>query len=415
MSESSNHSVSRALCRVCLRNVRLRLDGLICIHGPRQHRCPGSEQPPIAGATFSVTSTTSATSADPSIQHANPSRPAADALDDVVALMKSKQIKILKRIPRGCRNQAARKFGEILSAVNSSGDLECWVHLLMFAPRCLTCPRRGGHRWSLAQVVSQQISAESLPSVPRRSNNSVLHNTRSVTQQDLSSDAYLQDLAYRISSKLEEGDFTGVVRLVTSSDSHVRNESTATAALRAKHPPPHPETKMVISSSVSETSPLVVSEEEVRAVVRSFRKGSASGPDGLRPIHLLNMTSIAAGHDRESLLSHLTSFVNLVLSGGVPPPVRHIFFVASLTALNKPDGDIRPIAVGLTLRQLVCKVASRAVRDDLGLMLCPIQLRVGMSNVAEAAVHATRHFAGHLTPDEMLVKLDITNAFNSLR
>jgi hypothetical protein len=47
-------------------------------------------------------------------------------------------------------------------------------------------------------------------------------------------------------------------------------------------------------------------------------------------------------------------------------------------------------------------------------MLRPIQLEVGTSNGAEAAVHTTRHFAGHLTPDEMLVKLDITNAFNSL-
>lgn len=153
-------------------------------------------------------------------------------------------------------------------------------------------------------------------------------------------------MAYRISSKLE-GDFAGDVRLAISSDTHIRSEGAATTALREKHPPPLPETKMVMTSGVSETSPLVVSEEEVRAVVRSFRKGSASGPDGLRPIHLLDMTSIEAGHDGESLLSHLTSFVNLVLSGGVPPPVRHIFFGASLTVLNKPDGGYSPHCCGL--------------------------------------------------------------------
>ena len=127
------------------------------------------------------------------------------------------------------------------------------------------------------------------------------------------------------------------------------------------------------------------------------------------------MTNAATGQDGESLLSRLTAFVNLVLAGKVPTSVRHIFFGASLTALNKPDGSIRPIAVGLTLRRLVCKVASRAIRDDLGSLLRPIQLGFGTSHGAEAAVHAARYFVDHLAPDEIVVKLDIANAFNTLR
>ena len=119
------------------------------------------------------------------------------------------------------------------------------------------------------------------------------------------------------------------------------------------------------------------------------------------------MTNTATGQDGESLLSHLTAFVNLVLAGKVPTSVRHIYSGASLTTLNKPDGSICPIAVGLTLRRLVCKVASQAIRDDLSSMLRPIQLGFGTSHGAEAAVHATRYLA----PDEIVVKLDIANAF----
>jgi len=54
----------------------------------------------------------------------------------------------------------------------------------------------------------------------------------------------------------------------------------------------------------------------------------------------------------------LVDFINHVLAGGVPLPVPHVFFGASLHALRKKDGGLHPIAVGLTLRRLEFKIAS---------------------------------------------------------
>jgi len=60
----------------------------------------------------------------------------------------------------------------------------------------------------------------------------------------------------------------------------------------------------------------------------------------------------------EGLPAALVNFINYVLAGGVPLPVRHVFFGASLHALRNKDAGIRPIVVGLTLRRLASKIAS---------------------------------------------------------
>ena len=95
--------------------------------------------------------------------------------------------------------------------------------------------------------------------------------------------------------------------------------------------------------------------------------------------------------------------------------VRPLFFEATLTALNKKDGGLRPIAVGCTLQHMVAKVASRAVLERMGSLLAPLQLGFGTSLGAEAAVHSARFYLHHLLPDHVLLKLDFRNAFNSIR
>ncbi|HSN23902.1 MAG TPA: reverse transcriptase domain-containing protein, partial [Methylomicrobium sp.] len=46
--------------------------------------------------------------------------------------------------------------------------------------------------------------------------------------------------------------------------------------------------------------------------------------------------------------------------------------------------------------------------------LSPLQLGVGVSGGCEAAIHATRRFISHMTPDQVVVKLDFANAFNRI-
>ena len=112
-------------------------------------------------------------------------------------------------------------------------------------------------------------------------------------------------------------------------------------------------------------------------------------------LHHKNLISASAGFGGKKLLTALTSFTNLVLSGDTPAQMWPLFFGAALTALNKKDGGVRRIAVGCTLRRLVAKVASRAVWERMGLLLALLQLGFGTSMGAEAASHAVRTYQSH--------------------
>jgi hypothetical protein len=111
----------------------------------------------------------------------------------------------------------------------------------------------------------------------------------------------------------------------------------------------------------------------------------------------------------------LAEFCNLVLAGGVPNEVRPAFFGASLFPFTKKDGGIRPIAVGLTLRRLVAKVACSRAMESCKTVLAPTQLGVGVKGGAEALTHAARRYLLSLDEERAFVKLDFSNAFNSVR
>src|SRR4029077_1049838 len=116
-----------------------------------------------------------------------------------------------------------------------------------------------------------------------------------------------------------------------------------------------------------------------------------------------------------ALIVSFMNFVNLVLAGGVPVRVRPHFFGASLLAFNKKDGGLRPIAVGLTFRRLVAKVACRFGSDHCVNYLKPRQLGVGVKGGTEALAHGARRYLDNLPNNHVFVKLDFTNAFNSIR
>src|SRR6478609_10311348 len=97
----------------------------------------------------------------------------------------------------------------------------------------------------------------------------------------------------------------------------------------------------------------------VKQAIMKFPSGSAGGPDGLRPQHLKDLLS-SAGNEGP-FLQAITDFINMLLEGRTPGRVRSIIFGASLLALTKRCGGVRPIAVGYVWRRLASKVACKAV------------------------------------------------------
>jgi len=97
-----------------------------------------------------------------------------------------------------------------------------------------------------------------------------------------------------------------------------------------------------------------VDEDDVRKAILSFPVGSAGDP--LRPQHLRDM--VLCKEAGPELITALTGFINLVLAGRCPTVVAPVFFGGRLLALSKKSGDVRPIAIGFSLRSLASKCAN---------------------------------------------------------
>ena len=160
----------------------------------------------------------------------------------------------------------------------------------------------------------------------------VFHGRRFKPNRDINP---LQSLATQVSSKLEEGDFKGAVRVAASDEVFaVENEDTL-KSLREKHPKPHPDS--VIPTQQTIQSPIIVTASDVMKAIQSFPNGSSGGPDGLRPQHLKDLIFSSAGLGSSVLMESLTAFVNFVIRGDVPIAAQPFFFGASLVALTKKD------------------------------------------------------------------------------
>ncbi|KAL5488731.1 hypothetical protein EMCRGX_G017716 [Ephydatia muelleri] len=109
--------------------------------------------------------------------------------------------------------------------------------------------------------------------------------------------------------------------------------------------------------------------------------------------------------------------VNLLASEKVPVPVATFLAGGRLIALNKDEGnppDVRPIAVGETLRRLTGKCICAILRDKISSLFQPSQFGVACKAGAEKIVHSLRKcseenwFGG----DFVVFKVDMSNAFN---
>jgi len=172
---------------------------------------------------------------------------------------------------------------------------------------------------------------------------------------------------------------------------------------------------MLPPSPSATTPPTYFSQNQIQAAISSFHHGSGAGPEGLRPQHLKDCISISAGDASTSLIISLTELVNHLTNGHLPTALRPFLYGAQLHGLRKNNGDLRPIALGCTCRRLVAKVCLRPYISRLRELLQLTQLGVGTSWVCEAAVHGTRSFMAQTQGEKVLLKLDVKNAFNSIR
>ena len=187
-----------------------------------------------------------------------------------------------------------------------------------------------------------------------------------------------RNLEQRVTSCLNAGDSKGAARAISPTSSMAPvNKETFQKLLKL-----HPTTFPAVSPSALHRHPpenFTITDSSITiAVVVSLRSPSGSGPDGLRGSHLkafkqycLSDTSELNLHNR--LVNGLTQLCNLLFDGSLPEPLHQIFSCATLIALNKPGGSVRPVAIGLIIRRLASKIAANHVRKSHPDLLLPQQ------------------------------------------
>ena len=184
---------------------------------------------------------------------------------------------------------------------------------------------------------------------------------------------------YQCKRKLEEGHFTVVIKVLSSSGITPFSPNTLNT-LDSKHPFAPPP---VLPSIPCYEEALCVTKEEVLSSVHSFPKVTSCGRDGLRAQHLMDMLGGVATAIADNLLCSITKLFNMFLDGKCPCVLGSYIASAPLTPLVKPGGGIRPIAVGTVWRRLVSKIATSVVGKTLNTYFEAFQFGVGTQEVVK--------------------------------
>ena len=406
--ETSNNKKRRIKCSICsskwhltcVRLKRVQADALGTWWCPNctnhsSSQCNTKQQDP------------SHTPSDTSLKNENDT----DLADHLANLKQTRQV--VQRIPRGTRIAAADALTMLIDTAVEERTKEAMTKLFQFPRIALAVPDKDvKENHSLTSKIKRQIAMYMESLAPVDNSVSDVHQDKRRVRPRARSD--IDYIRRTVPLKLADGDVRGAIRLLASNDQIAEHSHEVVEGLKLKHPPAPSDLKLPPAPAENH-QPYMATEHDVTSAVASFDTGSSAGLDGLRPAHLKDLTSKSAGEAGPRLIKALTSLVNLALRGEIPPSARTTFYGASLTALRKKDGGIRPIAVGSTYRRLATKVGLKPLSAQLGQELRPVQLGYGTPGGCEAAVHATRHFAAHLKEDSVAVKLDMRNAFNTVR
>ena len=419
MSQAASDEITTTTgsCTVCSRSgIRvISTSGLLWKHGPRSGQCAGSYTRPVLGSI-------QASSHDPNSQLLSQQLQVPTSADDQVDVnvtvpstaensphqllpVSFIRTKIVKRIPKGARPQVSMALQNVINdVVRHPSAIDKWRKLFFFTSNCLRRPNRGGRSRNLTTLITKQTIAYSECSdvIPIEDEMS--------THRPVKARSFDQIVASRASAKLEEGNVKGAVRLLCSNDKLATPNVQSFNQLLPLHPKAPIERRHVIPANAL---PLQVYPAAIRAAVQTFPAGSSAGPDNLRPQHLKDL--LVGTSDEDPLMLAITDLSNILLAGETPPEVRKCLFGATLLAIGKKDGGVRPIAVGFVWRRLAAKVACRHITERCANLFSPRQLGVGIPGGAEAAVHATRIFLDNLQPGNILLKIDFQNAFNTVR
>ncbi|CAI5963351.1 unnamed protein product [Closterium sp. NIES-64] len=158
-------------------------------------------------------------------------------------------------------------------------------------------------------------------------------------------------------------------------------------SLREKHPASTGEVPQWVRDFTVDTAqrPSLTTDILARAIHTATR-ASAAGPSGwvTEPLRDTFLTE-------PSCLSHLLEVFNQWVAGQVPERARPWLAASNLVELSKPNGDVRPVAIGEVLLRILARALYILLRPPMVSYFLPCnQLGAGTRVGAEILAHSFR-------------------------
>jgi hypothetical protein len=148
-------------------------------------------------------------------------------------------------------------------------------------------------------------------------------------------------------------------------------------------------------------------------IQRRVDNGSETGPSGWSGSHLMTLWSGKSAETRKGL----ELFIRDICNGNFNDAMRERLLACRLVALRKPDGGIRPIAIGEVFTKCAAHCMMALAADDMRAFFPSIQYgvnRAGGSETAAQLIRAALHERAKKHPNTIALKTDFKNAFNSI-
>ena len=118
-----------------------------------------------------------------------------------------------------------------------------------------------------------------------------------------------------VNSKLAQNDVFSAVRLIASDDTLLEPCPEVLEVIRSKYS--HAPSDLEPIASFNPEDSIFFTSKAIQNALSAFRPSSSGGIDGLRPSHLIDLTSFATGESGVRLLSAVISLCNFIVSGNM--------------------------------------------------------------------------------------------------
>ena len=340
------------------------------------------------------------------------------------------RISTVRRIPGACRRGVAACLCSLVSAFTQNPSWESLHSLQCFPKLVLRAPKRAGkaHTKQLAADIARRLRMFEAGHVATlwTEATTVLQRDKPIRTRAQAKETEGQlprGVIQAIRGLVEEGALSKAAKHLLSTGLADADDPVVLERLRTLHPQAAPIVTGSDTPLPDHIDPMISNDDDecdwgklAWDAVSSFAPGSAPGPSGLRPSHLKDcMQKVGKGSSLQCALGALAQVgIEQGLSGGA----RAVLCAANLIPLRKKDDSVRPIAVGETLRRLIgkCLLNTDRLKEQVqGLQ--PRQCGVAVKGATELVGMGLQRLvdARKDDPDWVVLTVDVSNAFNTIR